>query len=240
MDSGDKAAAALTKEKEPDIEAWAAIEDIESNDAALYVPTAAVEYSAKAECKIYDLGALRHMSPHCKHFVTYEMIPAHLITAANNKVFHAIGMEDLEVQLSNGKKWSKVLLKDVLHTPDMTLTVVSIGRIMKAGYNIKFDKDEQVCWICKKKNGPVIGRIPVSANNLFKVEHALSASTQLSAQPVDILMLHRRLGHISVDAIRALIRAGSITGLQLIDDFSPFICDSCEYAKTTRKPIQKE
>ncbi len=33
----DKAATAMTKEKEPDIEAWAAIKDIESNDAALYV-----------------------------------------------------------------------------------------------------------------------------------------------------------------------------------------------------------
>jgi LTR polyprotein gag-polypeptide-like protein/Pol polyprotein len=185
-DSGDKAAAASTKEKEPDIEAWAAIEDIESDDAALYVPAAVVEYSAKAECEIYDSGALRHMSPHCKHFVTYETIPARLITAANNKVFHAIGMGDLEVQLSNGKKWLKVLLKDILHTPDMTLTVVSIGRIMKVGYNIEFDEDEQVCWIHKKKNGPIIGCIPVGANNLFKVEHALSASTQLLAQPMDI------------------------------------------------------
>src|SRR5258708_945061 len=235
----DKAATATTKEKEADIEAWAAIEDIESDDAALYVPAVAVEYSAKAECKIYDSGASRHMSQHRKHFVTYETIPARPITAANNKVFHAIGMGDLEVKLPNGDKSSKALLKDVLHAPDMTLTVVSIGRIMKAGYNVEFDEDEQVCWIRKKKNGPIIGRIPVGVNNLFKVEHALSASSAGSAHAVDIRTLHRRLGHVSVDAIRALIRGGSITGLQLIDDFPSFICDSCEYAKTTRKLIRK-
>jgi Pol polyprotein len=190
MDSSDKAAAASTKEKEPDIKAWAAIEDIKSDDATLYVPAVVVEYSAKAECEIYDSGALRHMSPYCKHFVMYETILAHPITAANNKVFHAIGMGDLKVQLTNGGKWSKVLLKDILHTPDMTLTIVSIGYIMKARYNVKFDEDEQVCWICKKKNGPVIRCIPVGTNNLFKVEHALSASMQPLAQPVDILTLH--------------------------------------------------
>jgi len=39
---------------------------------------------------------------------------------------------------------------------------------------------------------------------------------------------------------RSLIRAGAITGFQLINDFPPFTCDSCEYAKMTWKPIHKE
>jgi hypothetical protein len=44
----------------------------------------------------------------------------------------------------------------------------------------------------------------------------------------------------SDDAIRALMRADSITGLHVIEGFPPFICDSCEFAKTTCKPICKE
>jgi Pol polyprotein len=222
-ESSDKATAALTKDESPNIKAWAAIEDVKSNDTTLYVPAAVVKCAVKAECKIYDLGALRHMSPH-----------------SNNKVFHAIGMGDLKVKLPNGDKSSRVLLKDVLHAPDMTLTVVSIGCIMKAGYNVEFDEDKQVCWICKKKNRPIIGHIPVGMNNLFKVEHALSASTMELAQSMDILTLHQKLGHISVNAICALIHAGFISGLQLIDNFPPFICDSCKYAKTTCKSIHKE
>ena len=47
-------------------------------------------------------------------------------------------------------------------------------------------------------------------------------------------------GHISVDAVRVLIRTGSITGVHVINDFIPFICDSCEYVKMTRKKIHKE
>jgi gag-pre-integrase-like protein len=53
-------------------------------------------------------------------------------------------------------------------------------------------------------------------------------------------MLHKRLGHISLQYIHALIHSGAIQGLSVIDNNAPIICDSCEYAKTTRKPIGKE
>ena len=36
------------------------------------------------------------------------------------------------------------------------------------------------------------------------------------------------------------MRTNAVTGLQIIDDCSPFSCDSCAYAKTTRKNIRKE
>jgi len=38
-----------------------------------------------------------------------------------------------------------------------------------------------------------------------------------------------------------LIFTNAITGVQLVDNPSaPFTCDSCDYAKLTRKPIRKE
>src|SRR5258707_9415829 len=40
--------------------------------------------------------------------------------------------------LTNGETSSKVLLKDALYAPDLALTVVSIGRIAKAGYTVQF------------------------------------------------------------------------------------------------------
>ena len=237
---GEKSNAAASSEQTPDIEAWSAAENIEEEDGAIpRVPVIAAQGASEAQCELYDSGASRHMSPFREQFVTYQKIDARPITAANNRVFHAIGMGDLEIDVPNGATSSRVLLKDALHAPDLCLTVVSIGRIIKAGYAVQFAGDS--CDIKKGEDGRIIGRIPVSANGLFKVEHAFAAADNAaSAEPVDILTLHRRLGHISVDAIRTLIRAGSITGVQVIDDFPPFICDSCEYAKTTRKPIRKE
>ena len=56
----------------------------------------------------------------------------------------------------------------------------------------------------------------------------------------DVITLHRRLGHIALDSIRNLIRNNVINGIQLIDDKTDFFCESCEYTKATRKPINKE
>jgi len=55
-----------------------------------------------------------------------------------------------------------------------------------------------------------------------------------------MLTLHRGLSHISPNSIQTLIRSGTVTGLQLDDTGPSFVCPSCEYAKTTRKVINKE
>ena len=53
-------------------------------------------------------------------------------------------------------------------------------------------------------------------------------------------LLHRRLGHISPKSAQKLINNGFITGLRL--ESSPnadFFCESCVYAKATRKSVPK-
>jgi hypothetical protein len=57
---------------------------------------------------------------------------------------------------------------------------------------------------------------------------------------VNLLTLHRRLGHVSVNTICTLIHKNVVAGLQLLDNTSPFFCKCCKYAKTTCKPINKE
>jgi hypothetical protein len=59
-------------------------------------------------------------------------------------------------------------------------------------------------------------------------------------EQVNIHTLHRRLGHMSLNSIQSLVCNNAIAGLQIIDNHSPFSCDSCAYAKMTRKPICKE
>jgi len=148
-------------------------------------------------------------------------------------------MGDLQIEVLNGAMLNKVLLKDTLYAPDLCLTVVSIRHITKARFTVQFANN--VCHIKRGDNSHIIGCIPASVNGLFKVKHAFEADDSTTmAEPIDILMLYCGMGHISVNAICALIHMGSITGLQVINDFPPFICNSCEYAKTTRKHISKE
>jgi hypothetical protein len=83
--------------------------------------------------------------------------------------------------------------------------------------------------------------VSLSANKLCRVK--LATDNGISAEPV-ITFSRSIAGHVSVDAIRALLIFKPVPspdrGVHVIDDFPPFICDSCEYVKTTRKQIRKE
>src|SRR6266404_3390892 len=200
--NNDNANAASTN-----IEAWAAIEEIDDEDTDYIsqmaykaiqqtIPTSAVEI------ELYDSGASRHMSPHGHKFTNYRTIPPRPITAANKNVFHAIGLGDLKINVPNGSTTMPIILRDTLHAPDMALTIVSVGRITDTGAELTFQKKS-----CKIYNpsSKLIGEIPASSNQLYKVEHTHTAASANAAEQVDIHTLHRHLGHIAADSIRSLI-----------------------------------
>ena len=56
---------------------------------------------------------------------------------------------------------------------------------------------------------------------------------------VSIEEIHRRMGHIAPETIKRMVSKGIIQGVEI--DLTTEIqqCDSCEYAKATRKPIQR-
>ena len=229
---------------EPADESWAAMLDGDeaSDEGKSYSTLSALTdsaalTSAKSEVELYDSGASRHMSPFSHRFTNLHPIPPRPITAANNRVFYAIGSGDLKIDVPNGASTTPITLKDALYAPDMSMTVVSISRIAGAGYSVAFKGTN--CMI-KNQHGTIVRDIPASLNGLYKVEHALTAAAV--AEQVDILTVHRRLGHIAADTIRSLVRTNAVTGLHLIDptSSSPLTCDSCDYAKATRKPIRKE
>ncbi|KAI0043512.1 hypothetical protein FA95DRAFT_1498499, partial [Auriscalpium vulgare] len=55
------------------------------------------------EAELYDSGASRHMSPFRHRFTTYRAIDPRPITAADKRVFYAIGVGDLSIDVPNGQ-----------------------------------------------------------------------------------------------------------------------------------------
>ena len=56
-----------------------------------------------------------------------------------------------------------------------------------------------------------------------------------------LLELHRRMGHIAPDAVRKLVEDKRVVGVELEDAGEEMgTCESCEFAKTTRKRVRKE
>jgi hypothetical protein len=189
-------------------EAWTAIEDPQEPAEGLWsdnVTTMIGDMPVQTELtpsglvtELYDSGASRHMSPFRDYFINYTAIPPRAITAADKRVFYAIGTGDLKFEVPNGESSTSVTLRDVLHTaPDMGITIVSVNCISKARYTVTFKNN--TCQI-RNKSGKIIGNISASQNGLYKVERVYAAATP--DERVDLATLHRRLAHIAPDTIR--------------------------------------
>src|SRR5882762_8028655 len=106
---------------------------------------------------------------------------------------------------------------------------------MESRYEAQFKEGR--CIIMRR--GDIIGLVPISKNGLFKTRHAYTLTAHNSSELIDLPTLHQRLGHLVPKSICALMNAHSVMGLRLIDDLSPFLCNSCDWAKTTHKRIRK-
>ena len=231
---GQDGAASAEQPEQSEIEAWATIEETPSVEEELDEIVFSVK--TRTECELYDSGASCHMSPFRHKFTSYRSITPRPIMAANKRMFFARGIGDLQIRVPNGKFSTAVTLRDTLYAPEIALTVVSVSRITKAGFAVAFEGN--TCKITSP-GGKTVGRIPATNNGLYRVEHVNVASTAAD-EVIDMRTLHKRLGHAAASTIRALIRSGAIQGILLKDDGQPFHCESCEYAKATRKPIKKE
>ena len=136
---GMKDSVAQASDKKEDIEAWAAMV---LPGVPTKVAAAAGKAGAQAEpgttTKLFDSSASRHMSPFWSRFMNYKEIEPRPIQAADKRIFHAVGLGDLKIEVPKGTSFTPIILKDVFHALDMGLTIVSINRITRAGYLVKF------------------------------------------------------------------------------------------------------
>ena len=120
---------------------------------------AGTQETRSAEVDLYDSGTTRHMTGFFHRLFNYvetDLVP---IVTADKRSFHAVGKGDMYVYLPNrDKSTSRILLKDVLYSPKMGVTLVSISRIAGAGSTVVFTGN--VCRIYTK-NKEVIGEIKV-------------------------------------------------------------------------------
>ena len=146
-------------------------------------------------------------------------------------------MGDLEIDLPNGSKVTKMMFKDAIHTPDMAFTLIAISKLDKARYKVVFHKS--TCTIINLK-GKTITTIPHS-EGLYRISSAKSAENgghaATAAGKMSISEAHRKLGHISYGAITHAISKGFITRIKLDKDSKPEFCEACAKAKSARQPF---
>ena len=87
----------------------------------------------------------------------------------------------------------------------------------------------------------MIGEIKVKGG-LYRVYYSKSGAKGYSAQVNEVLTvdeLHHRLGYVSHERARILVKKGLVEGVELSPDDEATVCESCESAKGERKSIVK-
>ncbi|KAG6329980.1 hypothetical protein ID866_9109 [Astraeus odoratus] len=120
----------------------------------------------------------------------------------------------------------------------MSLILIFISKLDVAGYAALFCDSCHKIFNARKK---LLGMMPVSKGlytvNAPQTPYAGIASTE---EPLTMVEVHARLGHTAPKSIRQMLKAGTITGIKCDPGHTMMgSCDSCEYAKATRKSIGK-
>ena len=87
-----------------------------------------------------DSGASRHYCPDRDKFENYRPISGRNITTADGHTLNALGVGDVHIELPNGAKRTKAILKEAVYAPDMALTLISISWLDDAGSSVIFRK----------------------------------------------------------------------------------------------------
>ncbi|KAF8626745.1 hypothetical protein AX14_011432 [Amanita brunnescens Koide BX004] len=134
------------------------------------------------------------------------------------------------VSIPNGDGDARIKLTRVLYTPTLGFTLISIGLIDDAGYYSTFGGG--MCEI-QSSVRQTIGIIRKSGG----VYHVAAAAVGIKR--MTLRELHEQMGHISLHAIKDLIRRGIIDAIVLTNTSKDFQCQPCITAKMTKKPVPK-
>ena len=194
---------------------------------------------ALVQAELYDSGCTRHISPYREDFESFTEIPPMSFSAANKQRFKASGKGEMVIDIPNGVEISQLRLTEVLYSPEVGYTLVSIGRLDEKGFSVTFGDGKCVI---RSPDDECVGRILKNKRGLYKVEHELNIEeVNAVEETLTLEQLHRRMGHISPVIAKKLVENSFVTGVRLESASSgdPFFCESCVYAKATRKTIPK-
>ena len=182
---------------------------------------------------LYDSSASCHMSDHHHRFSNFVEIKPKPIMAANKRAFHAIRKGNMLINIPNGDTTSNILLKDVLYTPSMGVTLVSISHIATAGSTVIFSGDN--CRIFNNLKS-LLGKIEMS-QGLYHVYSACEEPAGYAGRVKELLMideLHHHLRHVMHEAAKKLVEDGLVKGVELDEESKPTVCvllaDTCAFA----------
>ena len=154
---------------------------------------------------IVDSGASRHMTFEKSWFVNYIAFgtPQKVRTANGNSI-QALGYGDIIIQTILDKGTERFTVKDVLHVPDFTCSLLSVSTLLEKGMEVQFcggkfkifDQKGKVCGQDLKKDWLFLlnCQVKIPEGQIKFAEEVLVSDAKVL---VDLNLWHQRLGHVN-------------------------------------------
>jgi hypothetical protein len=194
----------------------------------------AIEEAKSAHIELYNSGAMRHLSPYREDFTTYRALePPLYLNAANKQQFLAVGTGSMVIHAPLGAASSEITLENVLYTPAVGYTLISLSALDSLGYHMSIDAGHLEI---TSPASSVIVRILRTACGLYRISHEEGS---YAVEVISIMELHCRMGHIMPASARKLIEDGLVIGIALDPELHKEHCNACIYVHATRQPVPK-
>jgi len=130
------------------------------------------------------------------------------------------------------------MLKEAIHAPGFSFTLLSVGRLDDAGCKTIFGSGMCTILDTSRKS---IAMIP-KADSLYRLVETkpISGTGHANVAKMSISEAHRKFGHIAHTAVKHAVRNGLVTGIEIDYMSVPEFCDSCAKAKSNTHPFPQE
>ena len=172
-----------------------------------------------------DSGASSHITSHREWFVSFKETSPHPIRVGGDKVLNGRGIGTIMVDIFDGKSWSRSNLLEVRFVPEFgSVNLFSLGSVVRRKMFVTMDANG-TC-IKRGRKTLIVGRL--SGTMTIMGIRTVVPESALVAKSCSLRLWHERLGHISTQTIRTMVKNDLVNGLEL-DKMSKddFFCKGC-------------
>src|SRR3954469_3458558 len=179
-----------------------------------------------------DTGAYRHVCYDRAMFKTYTIAEDKKVLLGDAHTTNVAGIGDVELKFTSGKT---LILKDVMHVPEIRKNLVSGFLLNKAGFNQTIGADLYTI----TKNGIFVGK-GYAADGMFKLNVDFNKVSPSVYSLCDFNIWHARVCHVNKRVISNASDLGLIPKLNVNDTNKCEYCSQAKITKTSHKSIIKE
>lgn len=144
------------------------------------------------------------------------------ITVANNDKIFVKAVGDVLKKVKTLDSDNEIMIKNVQYVPDLCTNLLSVAQMVKNDNTVVFNKKGCVIYNSKRK---IIATADL-VNDMFKL-NTVPADCAFNAKIADnIMMFHRRMGHLSLSGMRRLKNVADVdfTALSKCSSINCVVC----------------